>query len=41
VWTDSWLSIAGVGCDLIGAGAGEEQTRTVDAGEASRCGADK
>jgi hypothetical protein len=26
---------------LIGAGAGEEQARKVDAGEASRCGADK
>jgi hypothetical protein len=41
VWTDSWLSIAGVGCGLIGAGAGEEQARKVDVGEASRCGADK
>jgi hypothetical protein len=25
VWTESWLSIAGVGCVLIGVGAGEEQ----------------
>jgi hypothetical protein len=25
VWTDSWLSIAGAGCDLTGVGAGEEQ----------------
>jgi hypothetical protein len=25
VWTDSWLSIAGAGCGLIGVGAGEEQ----------------
>jgi hypothetical protein len=41
VWTDSWLSIAGAGCDLIGAGAGEEQALKVDVGEASRCGADK
>jgi hypothetical protein len=41
VWTDSWLSIAGVGCGLIGASAGEEQARKVDVGEASRCGADK
>jgi hypothetical protein len=41
VWTDSWLSIAGAGCGLTGAGAGEEQTRNVDAGEASRCGVDK
>jgi hypothetical protein len=37
----STLSIAGVGCALIGAGSGEEQVRKVDAGEASRCGADK
>jgi hypothetical protein len=29
VWTDSWLSIAGVGCDLICVGAGEEQARKV------------
>jgi hypothetical protein len=27
VWTDSWLSIAGAGCDLTGVGAGEEQAR--------------
>jgi hypothetical protein len=25
VWTDSWLSIAGAGCGLIGADEGEEQ----------------
>jgi hypothetical protein len=41
VWTDSWLSIAGAGCNLIGVGAGEEQARKVFAGEASRCGEDK
>jgi hypothetical protein len=41
VWTDSWLSIASDGCSLIGAGAGKEQVRKVDAGKASRCGADK
>jgi hypothetical protein len=41
VWTDSWLSIAGAGCGLISAGAGEEEARKVDAGEASRCAADK
>jgi hypothetical protein len=35
------LSIAGAGCDLISAGAGEEQARKDDVGEASRCGADK
>jgi hypothetical protein len=29
VWTDSWLSIAGVGCGLICIGAGEEQARKV------------
>jgi hypothetical protein len=29
LWTDSWLSIAGVGCGLIGVGAGEEQGRKV------------
>jgi hypothetical protein len=40
VWTDSWLSIAGVGCGLIGVGAGEEQARKVVTGEASRCGGD-
>jgi hypothetical protein len=28
-WTDSWLSIVGVGCDFIGVGAGEEQARKV------------
>jgi hypothetical protein len=41
VWTDSWLSIAGVGCGLTSVGAGEEQARKVIAGEASRCGEDK
>jgi hypothetical protein len=41
VWTDSWLSIAGVGCGLTCVGAGEEQARKVVAGEASRCGEDK
>jgi hypothetical protein len=41
VWTDSWLSIACVGCDLTGVGAGEEQARKVVAGEASKCGEDK
>jgi hypothetical protein len=40
-WTDSWLSIAGADCVLIGVGAGEEQARKVVAGEASRCGEDK
>jgi hypothetical protein len=25
MWTDSWLSIAGAGYDLIGVDAGEEQ----------------
>jgi hypothetical protein len=25
VMSDSWLSIAGAGCSLIGVGAGEEQ----------------
>jgi hypothetical protein len=29
VWTDSWLSIAGVGCGLICVGAGEEWARKV------------
>jgi hypothetical protein len=29
VWTDSWLSIAGVGCCLICVGAGEEWARKV------------
>jgi hypothetical protein len=37
VWTDSWLSIAGVGCGLTRVGEGEEQARKVVAGEASRC----
>jgi hypothetical protein len=41
MWTDSWLSIAGAGCDLAGVSAGEEQVRKVVAGEASRCGEDK
>jgi hypothetical protein len=41
VWTDSWLSIAGVGCGLTGVGAGEEQARNVVTGEAFRCGEDK
>jgi hypothetical protein len=41
VWTDSWPSIAGAGCDLIGVGAGEEQAQKVVASEASRCGEDK
>jgi hypothetical protein len=29
VWTDSWPSIAGAGCDLICVGAGEEWARKV------------
>jgi hypothetical protein len=29
MWTDSWLSIAGVGWCLIGVGAGEELARKV------------
>jgi hypothetical protein len=41
VWTDTWLSIAGAGCDLTGVGAGEEKARKVVAGEASRFGEDK
>jgi hypothetical protein len=41
VWTDSWLSIAGVGCDLTGFGPGEEQVRKFITGEASRCGEGK
>jgi hypothetical protein len=41
VWTDSLTNIAGAGCGLTGAGAGEEQVRKVVAGEASRCGEDK
>jgi hypothetical protein len=40
VWTDSWLSITGVGCDFTGVGAGDEQARKVVAGEASMCGED-
>jgi hypothetical protein len=36
VWTDSWLSIAGVDCGLTGVGAGEGQAGTVVDGEASR-----
>jgi hypothetical protein len=39
--TNSWLSIAGAGCDLTGVGADEEQARKVVAGEASRCVEDK
>jgi hypothetical protein len=43
VWTDSWLSSTGAGCNLtgVGVGAGEEQARKVVTGEASRCGEDK
>jgi hypothetical protein len=41
VWTNSWLSIAGAGCDLTGVGAGEEQARKVITDEASKCGEDK
>jgi hypothetical protein len=41
VWIDSWLSIAGAGCDLTGVGAGEEQVGKVIADEASMCGEDK
>jgi hypothetical protein len=41
VWTDSWLSIAGVGCGLTRVGAGEEHARNVVAGEAFKCGEDK
>jgi hypothetical protein len=41
VWTNSWLSIAGAGCDLTSVGAGEEQVRKVVAGEASKRGEDK
>jgi hypothetical protein len=29
VWTDSWPSIAGIGCGLVCVGAGEEQARKV------------
>jgi hypothetical protein len=32
VWTDSWLSIVGASCGLIGVGAGEEQVQKVYAG---------
>jgi hypothetical protein len=32
VWTNSWLSVAGVGCGLIGVSAGEEQAWKVYAG---------
>jgi hypothetical protein len=35
VWTDSWLSIAGAGCGLIGIGGGEQQVRKVIVGEAA------
>jgi hypothetical protein len=41
VWTDSWLSITGAGCDLTSVGVGEGQAGKVVAGEASRCGEDK
>jgi hypothetical protein len=41
VWTDSWLSIAGVGCGLTSVSACEEQARKVVACEASRCREDK
>jgi hypothetical protein len=41
VWTDSWLSIKGAGCDLTEVGASEEQARKVVADEASKCGEDK
>jgi hypothetical protein len=41
VWTDSWLSIAGVGCGLTGVGVDEEQAQKVIAGEASSSGEDK
>jgi hypothetical protein len=41
VWTDSWISIAGVGCGLTGVCAGEEQVRKVVACEASKCREDK
>jgi hypothetical protein len=40
-WTNSWLSIAGAGCGLIGAGAGGEQEQKVNAVEVSRCVEDK
>jgi hypothetical protein len=38
VWTDSWLSIAGAGCDFTGVGAGEEQVGLV---RGTRCGKGK
>jgi hypothetical protein len=41
VWTNSWISNAGVGCGLTCLGTGEEQARKVIAGEASRCGEDR
>jgi hypothetical protein len=41
VWIDSWLSIVGASCGLIGVSAGDEQARKVIAGEASMCGEDK
>jgi hypothetical protein len=41
VWTDSWLSIAGAGCNLTSVGADEEQVRKVVASEASKCAEDK
>jgi hypothetical protein len=41
VWTNSWLSIAGVSCGLTSIGAGEEQVQMVVASEASMCGEDK
>jgi hypothetical protein len=31
-WTNSWLSIAGADCSLIGASASEEHARKFDAG---------
>jgi hypothetical protein len=38
-WTDSWLSIASVGCGLIGVGASEEQARKIyTGGQTSRLG---
>jgi hypothetical protein len=38
VWTDSWLSTVGAGCDLTGVGAGEDRVLKVVVGETSRCG---
>jgi hypothetical protein len=29
VWTDSWPSIGGASCDLIGIGAGKDQVRKI------------